>query len=171
MQLFDEFRSHLQYKIILPFLLLTLLVALAGAGVAFLFITSTVQERLDNQLVQVARATSDGVVAQEKANLAFLREMAFAGPNQQIGAPAIADGLAGGDQTGLEQALDPFFRISAQRPGIRLDRLIVFDATGRSLIDWERAPSRDAATGWQRRKPRALNSLWFVPRVLGRQQD
>ena len=102
MQLFDEFRSHLQYKIILPFLLLTLLVALAGAGVAFLFITSTVQERLDNQLVQVARATSDGVVSQEKANLAFLREMAFAGPNQQIGAPAIADGLAGGDQRGLE---------------------------------------------------------------------
>jgi len=29
MQLFNEFRSHLQYKIILPFLLLTLLVALA----------------------------------------------------------------------------------------------------------------------------------------------
>ncbi|MEO7910447.1 MAG: hypothetical protein ABIV47_12435, partial [Roseiflexaceae bacterium] len=72
MQLFNEFRSHIQYKIIIPFLLLTLLVALAGAGVAFLFITSTVQERLDNQLVQVARATSDGVVGQEKANLAFL---------------------------------------------------------------------------------------------------
>ena len=67
MQLFDEFRSHLQYKIILPFLLLTLLVALAGAGAAFLFITSTVQERLDNQLVQVSRATSDAVVSQEKA--------------------------------------------------------------------------------------------------------
>jgi len=171
MQLFDEFRSHLQYKIILPFLLLTLLVALAGAGVAFLFITSTVQERLDNQLVQVARATSDGVVSQEKANLAFLREMAFAGPNQQVGAPAIADGLAGVDQRGLEKALDPFFRISAQRPGVKLDRLIVFDTTGRSIIDWERAPSPDTATNWRRREPRELGSLWFIPRVLGRQQD
>ena len=171
MQLFDEFRSHLQYKIILPFLLLTLLVALAGAGVAFLFITSTVQERLDNQLVQVARATSDGVVSQEKANLSFLREMAFAGPNQQIGAPAIADALAVADQRGLEQALDPFFRISAQRPGVKLDRLIVFDTNSRSIIDWERAPNRDSATSWQRREPRALSSLWFVPRVLGRQQD
>ena len=171
MQLFDEFRSHLQYKIIIPFLLLTLLVALAGAGVAFLFITSTVQERLDNQLVQVARATNDGVVGQEKANLAFLREMAFAGPNQQVDAPAIADGLAGGDQPGLGQALDPFFRISAQRPGVKLDRLIVFDTTGHSIIDWERAPGRDSSTSWLRRAPRDLSSLWFVPRVLGRQQD
>jgi signal transduction histidine kinase len=171
MQLLDEFRSHLQYKIIIPFLLLTLLVALAGAGVAFLFITSTVQERLDNQLVQVARAASDGVVGQEKANLAFLREIAFAGPNQQIGAPAIAEGLASGDQPGLEQALDPFFRISAQRPGVKLDRLIVFDATSHSIIDWERVSGRDAATSWLRRTPRDLSSLWFVPRVLGRQQD
>src|SRR4051794_12231781 len=171
MQLFDEFRSHLQYKIIIPFLLLTLLVALAGAGVAFLFITSTVQERLDNQLVQVARATSDGVVGQEKANLAFLREMAFAGPNQQIEAPAVADGLADVNQRGLEQALDPFFRISAQRPGVKLDRLIAFDTTGRSFIDWERAPDRNSVTNWLRHTPRDLTSLWFVPRVLGRQQD
>jgi signal transduction histidine kinase len=171
MQLFNEFRSHLQYKIILPFLLLTLLVALAGAGVAFLFITSTVQERLDNQLVQVARTTSDGVVSQEKANLAFLRDMAFAGPNQLIGAPAIADGLAVGDQRGIEQALDPFFRISAQRPGVTLDRLIVFDTTGHSIIDWERAPGPNAAASWRRHEPRELRSLWFVPRVLGRQQD
>src|SRR5215213_2799104 len=170
MQLFDEFRSHLQYKIILPFLLLTLLVALAGAGAAFLFITSTVQERLDNQLVQVARATSDGVVGQEKATLAFLREMAFSGPNQQTGAPAIADGLAGGDQDGLEQALDPFFRISAQRPGVKLDRLIVFDTTGRSVIDWERPPG-GTATSWLPSQSRDLSSLWFVKRVLGRQQD
>ncbi len=171
MQLFDEFRSHLQYKIIIPFLLLTLLVALAGAGVAFLFITGSVQERLDNQLVQVARATSDGMVGQEKANLAFLREMAFAGPNQQVDAPAIADGLASGDQQGLGQTLDPFFRISAQRPGVKLDRLIVFDTTGHAIIDWERAPGRDTATSWLRRTPRDLSSLWFVPRVLGRQQD
>ncbi|MEO7912528.1 MAG: ATP-binding protein, partial [Roseiflexaceae bacterium] len=127
--------------------------------------------RLDNQLVQVARATSDGVVGQEKANLAFLREMAFAGPNQQIGAPAIADGLANGDQNGLEEALNPFFRISVQRPGVKLDRLIVFDTTSHSIIDWERDAARESATSWRRRAPRDLSSLWFVPRVLGRQQD
>jgi signal transduction histidine kinase len=171
MGLFGELRSHLQYKIIVPFLLLTLIVALAGAGVAFLFITGTVQERLDNQLVQVARATSDSLVSQERSNLAFLREMAFAGPNTQTGAPAVADGLDRHDQAGLEQALDPFFRISAQRPGVRLDRLIVFDTAGHSLIDWDRSSSGVAGSAWSRHEPRDLRSLWFVPRVLGRQQD
>ncbi len=78
---------HLQYKIILPFLLLTLLVALAGAAGAFLLITSSAQERLNNQLAQAARATSDALVNQERANLVFLREIAFAGPNQATARP------------------------------------------------------------------------------------
>src|SRR5437762_4259908 len=89
-----ELRSHLQYKIILPFLLLTLLVALAGSAVSFLLITGSAQERLNNQLAQAARATSDALVNQERANLVFLREVAFAGPNNQTGAPAVADALA-----------------------------------------------------------------------------
>ena len=89
-----ELRSHLQYKIILPFLLLTLLVALAGSAASFLLITSSAQDRLNNQLAQVARATSDALVNQERANLVFLREVAFAGPNERAGAPAVADALA-----------------------------------------------------------------------------
>jgi signal transduction histidine kinase len=79
--------------------------------------------------------------------------------------------LVASDRRGLEQALDPFFRISAQRPGVKLDRLIVFDATRRSLIDWERPQSQESRADWLRRSPRDLSSLWFVPRVLGRQQD
>jgi signal transduction histidine kinase/HAMP domain-containing protein len=170
MRLFHELRSHLQYKIIIPFMLLTLIVALAGAAVAILFITSTVQERLDNQLVQVARATGDSVVNQERANLVFLREIAFAGANADTGAPAVADGLAAGDQAALERALDPFFRVGVQRPGVRLDRLVVFDTRGHSLVDWERA-EREASAPWQRHEPRDLSSLWFVSRILDRQRD
>src|SRR2546423_1456651 len=139
MRLVEELRSHLQYKIILPFLLLSLLVALAGSAVSFLIITGSAQERLNNQLVQVARAASDTLVNQESANLLFLREAAFAGPNVQTGAPAVADALAADNTTGLTQALDPYFRVSVQRPGVRVDRLIAFDSAGRSLLDWERA--------------------------------
>src|SRR5690242_10155723 len=101
MRLFQELRSQLQYKIILPFLLLTLLVALAGSAVSFLFIVGTAQERLNNQLAQVARATGDNLVGLENANLQFLREVAFAGPNIQTGAPAVADALADANNTGL----------------------------------------------------------------------
>src|ERR671926_379388 len=101
MRLIRELRSHLQYKIILPFLLLTLLVALAGSAVSFLLIAGNAQERLNNQLAQVARETSDRLVQQEGDNLLFLREVVFAQANPQAGAPAVADALANRDITGL----------------------------------------------------------------------
>src|SRR5262249_36178685 len=162
MHFIQELRSHLQYKIILPFLLLSLLVALAGSAVSFLIITGSAQERLNNQLAQVARAASDTLVNQESANLLFLREAAFAGPNVQTGAPAVADALADGNTSGLGQALDPYFRVSVQRAGVRADRLIAFDSTGRSLIDWERAPDASGGSTRVARASRDISALWFV---------
>src|SRR5262245_48354593 len=106
MSLFSALQSRLQYKIILPFLLLTLLVALVGSTVAFLFIVGNAQERLNNQLAQVGRVASDRVVEREEANLVFLREVAFAGANAQAGAPAVSEALASNDSAGLERALD-----------------------------------------------------------------
>lgn len=171
MRLIQELRSHLHYKIILPFLLLTLLVALVGAAVSFLLITGSAQERLNNQLAQVARATGDALVNQENANLLFLREVAFAGRNVQTGAPAVADALDAGDAAGLAQALDPYFRISAQRAGVRTDRLIAFDASRRSLIDWERPRGQDGPAGRITHAPRDIGALWFVPAILAGQRD
>jgi signal transduction histidine kinase len=171
MRFVQELRSHLQYKIILPFLLLTLLVALAGSAVSFLLITGSAQDRLNNQLAQVARATSDALVNQERANLVFLREVAFAGPNERTGAPALADALAAGDVEGLSKALDPYFRAGAQRPGVRADRLIAFDISRRSLIDWELARNASGDATRASRDPRDIGALWFVPQILAGQQD
>src|SRR5262245_28365626 len=171
MRFVRELRSHLQYKIILPFLLLTLLVALAGSAVSFLLITGSAQDRLNNQLAQVARATSDALVNQERANLVFLREVAFAGPNEHTGAPALADALAAGNVEGLSKALDPYFRAGAQRPGVRADRLIAFDTSRRSLIDWELARDASGAITRATHDPRDIGALWFVPQILAGQQD
>jgi signal transduction histidine kinase len=166
-----ELRSHLQYKIILPFLMLTLLVALAGSAISFLLITGSAQERLNNQLAQVARATSDALVGQERANLVFLREVAFAGPNTRTGAPSVAGALANHDAAGLSQALDPYFRVGVQRPGVRAERLIVFDETGHTLIDWELARDLSGAAIRIERAPRDIGALWFVPQILAGQHD
>jgi signal transduction histidine kinase len=171
MRFVHELRSHLQYKIILPFLLLTLLVALAGSAVSFLLITGSAQDRLNNQLAQVARATSDALVNQERANLVFLREVAFAGPNERTGAPALADALASDNVEGLSKALDPYFRAGAQRPGVRADRLIVFDTSRHSVIDWELARDASGAASRVERDPRDIGALWFVPQILAGQQD
>lgn len=169
MRLIREFRSHLQYKIILPFLLLTLVVALVGSAVAFLFITGNAQERLNNQLVQVARDISDQLVQQESDNLLFLREIVFAQANPQAAAPAVADALASGDRAGLERALDPYFRISSQRSSRQIDRMIAFDSSQRSIIDWERPRTQN--DGRVAHPQRSLDGLWFVPRILAGERD
>src|SRR6266542_367452 len=120
MRLIRELRSHLQYKIILPFLLLTMVVALAGSAVAFLFISGTAQERLNNQLAQITRNINDKLGKQESDNLLFLRQVVFAQANPEANAPAVADALANGDTAGLARALDPYFRISSQRVSDRV---------------------------------------------------
>lgn len=171
MRLFRELRSHIQYKIIVPFLLLTLIVALIGAGAAFLFITNTAQERLNNQLAQAARSAADSVVARESGNLEFLREASFAQANLAVQAPAVPDAVAARDTAALERALEPYFQVGAQRQGVRLDRLIAFDAAGRSLLDWERTGNRDGTLTVVRHLARDLGALWFVPRVLAGQRD
>lgn len=163
-------RSRIQYKIIVPFLLLTLLVALAGSAAAFLFVTGNAQERLNNQLAQTARNVADDIVAQESNNLTFLRELVFASPNRETGAPAVADALAAHDAAGLGQAIDPFIRISSRR-GVRLDRLIVFDDAGRTVLDRERGAGPVDAATWTEQPARDLSSLWFVPRILAGAAD
>ncbi|HEU4329264.1 MAG TPA: ATP-binding protein [Roseiflexaceae bacterium] len=169
MRLWTELRSHLQYKIILPFLMLTLLVALAGSAVAFLFITGTAQERLNNQLAQVARTAGDSIVGLENANLLFLREVAFAGQNTATGAPAVADALEGADAAGLEQAIQPYFDISLRRQSIRVDRMMIFNTRGQTLLDWEHP--RTSGTEKVVHSPSDLSQVWFVGRILQGSQD
>src|SRR5215207_839886 len=170
MRLIRELRSHLHYKIILPFLLLTLLVALAGSAVSFLLIVGTAQERLNNQLAQIAGDLRK-LVIQKSDNLVFLHELVFAQASPKTGAPAVVDALAGRDLLGLENALDPYFRISLQRSGVRVDRLMVFDTAGQSMIDWERPQNQVDQTIRISHDPRDVSALWFVPRILEGQRD
>jgi hypothetical protein len=116
-------------------LVLTLLVALVGSAVSFLLISGSAQDRLNNQLAQVASHNQRALVNQERANLVFLREVAFAGSNKPAAAPAVADALA----RKMPRAGRALTLIFARRPaaGVRADRLIAFDSSRRSLVDWE----------------------------------
>jgi PAS domain S-box-containing protein len=136
--LLQELRSRLQYKIILPFLLLTLLVALAGSAIVFSLVAGSLQERFNNQLATVTRAASDSMVTQEQANLQFLREVAFVGPDTTTGTPGVAEALATGNDAGLREVLALYYEAGTRRSNVRLDRLIAFNREGRSVVDYER---------------------------------
>jgi signal transduction histidine kinase len=136
----QEIRTRLHYKIILPFLLLTLFVALVGYAIAFYLIAGAEQQRFDNDVVEAARVASLAVVDQERANLQFLIELVFAPRNEATGAPAVAQAIQEDNPEGLRQALEPYFQRGMNRDTVQLDRLIAFNRTGYSMVDLERAP-------------------------------
>ncbi len=159
-----EITSHLQYKIIGPFLLLTILVVVLGSAAIFNMVAGSLQERFDNQLAVVARAANGALQIQEQANLQALQEIAFAQPNPSTGAPSVVDALSNDDAIGLADALRPFFLIGSNRPSERIDRLIAFDQQGRTVVDFER--SATAAEGYVANASIDIAEVWFTQRVL-----
>ncbi len=168
--LLQELRSRLQYKIVLPFALLALCVALAGSAIAFSLVANSWQERFDNQLAQVTQIANDKLVNQERANLQFLQEVAFAPQNDLVDAPAVAEALAESNSEGLLQALEPYFNVGMQRSGVRLDRLIAFNRAGYTIADMERLPA-GSNTPYTTYASVDFSQTWFVPRILNADAD
>ena len=69
--------NTIRNKIILPFLLLTMLVAAVGTFVITRLVASSIQDRLTNQLIETSRAAGDSIVAWETYHLDVLRLAIF----------------------------------------------------------------------------------------------
>lgn len=141
-----ELHSKIRYKIILPFLLLTLLVALAGSAVALRLAAGSQQERLTNEVAEVTRITNDSIVRQEQANIDFLQQIVFAPANTEAGIPAVQTALANRNADSLAAALDPYMTVGMRSTRARIDRMIAFDTSGRTLVDFERFPLEASTT-------------------------
>jgi signal transduction histidine kinase/HAMP domain-containing protein len=127
-------------------LLLTLLVALAGSAVALRLAAGSQQERLTNEVAEITRITNDSIVRQEQANIDFLQRIVFAPANPESGAPAVEEALANRNASGLRAALIPFMTSGMRITNVRIDRLIAFDTSGRTLVDLERYPLDQTTT-------------------------
>lgn len=139
------FLSHIRYKIIVPYLALMLLVTLAGAAIALALTAASWQERLTEQLKQIARNSSTALLQRERDHLAFLYLVALAQPNPEVGAPSMPDAFASGDPLTIKKAVAPLYDYQRQfKDTLDVDRFIAFDSTGKAFFDWERAPEGDA---------------------------
>lgn len=67
----------IRFKVILPYLLLTLLVAATGAYVVTRLVSNSMDERLKNQLIAAGRVISDTLVRQEQVHVESARFIAF----------------------------------------------------------------------------------------------
>lgn len=68
---------HIRTKIIVPYAILTAILAVIGAYLVTQLVAGSLQERFDNQLVEAGRVASDAVVRAEREQLKVVRAMAF----------------------------------------------------------------------------------------------
>lgn len=89
----------LRVKLILPYLILTLVTAMVGTFVVTRLVTSSLRERFANQLLEASRVAADGIVARESEHLEQLRLMAFT--------EGVDAALAANDRDRLQELLYP----------------------------------------------------------------
>jgi signal transduction histidine kinase len=89
----------LRMQLIIPYVGLTLLVAFTGIFILTRLVTSSTNERFNNQLNEASRVVSDVVVSIEDTHLENLRLMAFT--------QGIADAISSNDRQALEDILFP----------------------------------------------------------------
>ena len=164
-RLFRAFWSQIRYRIILPYLALTLVVMMAGAVIALALVAASQEERLTNQLAQVGRSTTDALSNREGNHLVFLRQIASAQENKAADAPAVADAMASGDPEVVGRALGNFYKFALLNPTLDFDRMIAFDDSGIALIDWLRTKDDPTAEPAEL-KGTDLSQVPFVKQIV-----
>lgn len=155
--LFRILTSRISNKIILPYLLLALIIAIAMIFVAVRLTTGALQERMDNRLIEAGQVTSDGLVATEDQQIEQLRTMAFT--------EGMAEALAAGDQSRLIELLRPAWA------NLGLHTLLAFDANGQPLLGWQRALGSGVDAPPQEMIPPDLAAWWLVQQVINERSD
>jgi signal transduction histidine kinase len=69
--------SSLRAKLIIPYVILTLIIALLGVFIITRLVAGSFQERFGNQLIEAGRVTADGIVRREREHLENLRLLAY----------------------------------------------------------------------------------------------
>jgi hypothetical protein len=110
----------IRFKVILPYLMLTLLVAVTGAYVVTRLVASSLEERLSNQLLEAGRVVSDSMARQGNQPYPGCPPGCF---HQRHGG-----GAPRWEHEGVMLLAKP------AAAGLSAENLIVFDAQGREIL-------------------------------------
>ena len=110
----------IRFKVILPYLILTLVVAATGAYIVTSLVARSLNERLSNQLLQVGREVSDEMVRQEQKHVDSALVLA-----STVGFPEALDARDEGQLSALA---------APTAGGQKVESLLVFDAQGQEVI-------------------------------------
>jgi len=106
----------IRFKVILPYLLLTLVVAVTGVYVVTSLVSNSLQERLTNQLLEAGRVVSDDFARQELTHIEAARIVAYTS--------GLAEALQAGDRVALAGLAQPL------AAGLDIESLSVVDRQG-----------------------------------------
>ncbi|MBN1889667.1 MAG: HAMP domain-containing protein [Thermoflexales bacterium] len=119
--LFSFFKSlNIRDKIVLPFLVLTLVVAIAGVYVVTNLVAGSLDERLTNQLLEAGRVVADNLARREINHLEWARIVAFT--------RGLDEALASHDQDRLIELAQP------AAASLGLECLVVVDAQSQEAL-------------------------------------
>ena len=110
----------IRFKVILPYLILTLVVAITGAYVVTKLVTGSQIERLENQLLEAGRVVTDGIARQEIDHVKNARLIAYT--------DGLAEALQKGDVITVRNLAQPV------AGGLGIEALIFTDRQGTELV-------------------------------------
>jgi putative nucleotidyltransferase with HDIG domain len=148
--------TRIRWKIVAPYLVLTLIVAFVGTYLATSLVSGSLEDRFDNQLAESARVTSDAVVRRERQHLEVLRTMSFTS--------GVPESIAAGDESALRGLIEP---IAANT---KTEYVEILDATGRRLVGLQLDDPQTLAYGAIADSPQR-SSLPAVQNVLRGSND
>lgn len=141
--------SSLESRLIVPYILLTLLLAIIGTFITTRLVTSSIRERFFNQLYEASRVASDGIVRRERVNLENLRLMAFT--------QGMASAVIAGDTATLETLLLPLALNN------NVDIITVVSLDGHEIVTLGKDPK---TSQYLRSEGRNLGSLLLINNVI-----
>ena len=119
------FSSSIRYKIIIPYALLTAVLAVVGVFIVTQLVAGSFEERLKNQLLDAGRVVSDEVVNRERVRLNVERAVA-----NTLGVP---EALINRDFSRLNELVSPI--IANNRP---IDSIVVVDTQAKEVLRLQR---------------------------------
>lgn len=133
----------IRYKVILPYLLLTLFVAVTGAYVVTRLVANSLEERLTNQLFESGRVVSNQMARQEVRHVEAARLITFT--------DGLGEALQAGDGREITSLVEPV------AGGLRVESVMIFDAQGRERLHLLRQSNGEIQDTTLLRRPATLS--------------
>jgi len=135
----------IRFKVILPYMLLTLLIAVTGAYVVTRLVSRSLDERLSNQLFESGRVVSDLMARQETKHVEAARLFAFT-----LG---LSEAVKAGDEKQISALAEP------AAVGLNVENVMIFDQQGREKFHAIMQSDGSSAVVTKVDQPTALNSV------------